>query len=318
MELFALTSALVIGVLLAVQASANVQLNKAVGTPYGAATVQLGIAATLLLVLAAASGGLAVLGDLSSVDPWKLLGGIASPIYITSAIVLFPRIGAVAAVGLFVTGQMIASVVLDLGGLIGLDRQPFTASIGLGALAVLAGITIVIRSQLRAPGGGAAESRTGRTGQTASRAGWIVLGLVAGAVLPVQGAVNAALRAEIERPLAVGAVSFVVATTVIGITLLILLGLHRTPRPRLRPLANMPWWGWLGGAAAATYVTATFLLIPRIGAATTVALTITGQQLASAAIDYRGLFRLPARRLTSPRLVGLALLIAGSVAVQLA
>lgn len=38
----------------------------------------------------------------------------------------------------------------------------------------------------------------------------------------------------------------------------------------------------MGGVVAATYVTATFLLIPAIGAATTVALTVTGQQVASA------------------------------------
>ena len=79
----------------------------------------------------------------------------------------------------------------------------------------------------------------------------------------------------------------------------------------------MPWWGWIGAACAATYVTATFLLIPVIGAATTVALTVTGQQLASALIDHNGLFRLPRRPLSAPRLSGLALLIVGSVLVQL-
>lgn len=64
-------------------------------------------------------------------------------------------------------------------------------------------------------------------------------------------------------------------------------------------------------------VTATFLLIPTIGAAVTVALTVTGQQLASALIDQFGLFRMPRRPLTTPRVGGLTLLIAGSVLVQL-
>ncbi|MGH3975536.1 MAG: DMT family transporter, partial [Pseudonocardiaceae bacterium] len=92
---------------------------------------------------------------------------------------------------------------------------------------------------------------------------------------------------------------------------------RRTPTPRLQPLRAMPWWGWLGGFCAAAYVTATFLLIPTIGAAVTVALTVTGQQLASALIDQFGLFRMPRRPLTMPRVGGLALLIAGSVLVQL-
>jgi transporter family-2 protein len=48
-----------------------------------------------------------------------------------------------------------------------------------------------------------------------------------------------------------------------------------------------------------------------------VALTVTGQQLASALIDQFGLFRMPRRPLTAPRVGGLVLLIAGSVLIQL-
>jgi transporter family-2 protein len=76
-------------------------------------------------------------------------------------------------------------------------------------------------------------------------------------------------------------------------------------------------WGWLGGACAAAYVVATFLLIPRVGAAATVAFTVTGQQLASAAVDHFGLFRLPRRPLTATRGGGLALLVGSSLLVQL-
>jgi transporter family-2 protein len=79
----------------------------------------------------------------------------------------------------------------------------------------------------------------------------------------------------------------------------------------------MPWWGWLGGLCAAGYVTGTFLLIPVIGAAVTVALTVTGQQLASAAVDARGWFRLSRRRFTAVCGAGLFLLVAGSLLVQL-
>lgn len=51
-----LAGALVIGCLLAVQASANLQLTKAVGTPYGASTLQLWFAVLLLAVLAVPVG----------------------------------------------------------------------------------------------------------------------------------------------------------------------------------------------------------------------------------------------------------------------
>lgn len=306
MHLVLLAVALLVGCLLAVQASANLQLTRAVGTPYGASTVQLALAASLLAVLVLVAGATGALGHLGGATGWHLLGGLASPLYITSGILLFPRLGALASAGLFVTGQLLASLAMDTFGLFGLPHRPSSPGVVLGVLAVLAGITVIIRG-LR---GGAAFSR--------SRLGWIGLGLVAGAVLPIQGAINARLRADLGSAPAAALVSFLVATTAILAVLIVLLATRRTPRPQLGPLRTMPWWGWLGGACAATYVTATFLLIPEIGAATTVALTVTGQQLASALIDHNGLFRLPARQLSAVRISGLTLLVAGSVLVQLA
>src|SRR5687767_15982464 len=111
MDLLLLTPALVIGALLAVQASVNLQLNRAVGNPFAAATLQLGVAMGLVLIIAIVHGDVGAI-DLTGVEPWKLLGGIASPLYITSAILLLPRLGALASVGLFVTGQMLASLVV--------------------------------------------------------------------------------------------------------------------------------------------------------------------------------------------------------------
>ncbi|MBM7791015.1 DMT family transporter [Tenggerimyces flavus] len=306
MTFLLLVSALLVGGLLAVQTSVNLRLNAAVGTPYGASTLQLGVAALLLLVVAVATGTVGAIAHVADVPAWQLLGGIASPLYITSGILLFPRLGALAAVGLFVTGQILASVALDLFGLIGVQRQPVTAGILLGAVAVIAGITVIIRGQSASPTSAAARRRVG----------WIALGIVAGAVLPVQGAVNAQLRQTVGAPIVVGLVSFLVATVTIALVLIVLTATRRTPPPKLKGLNKMPWWGWLGGACAATYVTATFLLIPQIGAATTVALTVTGQQLASAVVDHFGLFRMPQRQLAPVRLGGLVLLLAGSALVQ--
>jgi transporter family-2 protein len=323
MYLVLLATALLVGCLLAVQASVNQQLNKAVGTPYGASTVQLTVAAGALAVLATVVGAIGAVGLVPEVHPWwLLLGGVASPLYITAGILLFPRLGALTAVGLFVTGQVFASLGLDLFGLLAVPQKPLSIGIVLGALAVLAGITVIIRGQRltqRAGGPGTATRSVTAAppGRVASQSGWIVLGVLAGAVLPIQGAINAQLKSQIGRPLAVGTISFVVATLTIAIVLIVLLALRRTPTPHLRPLRGMPWWGWLGGFCAAAYVTATFLLIPTIGAAVTVALTVTGQQLASALIDQFGLFRMPRRPLTTPRITGLALLIVGSVLIQL-
>ena len=309
-----LATALLAGGLLAVQASVNLQLSAAVKTPYGASTLQLTVATGVLAVTAVAVGTFDAISLLPDVTWWHLLGGLASPLYITSGILLLPRLGVLAAVGLFVTGQVLASLGLDLFGLLGVPRRAMTIGTAVGVVAVLAGITLIIRQRQPAgkrpvafqPATSPAVSSAGAMARAAgattgvSGIGWTMLGVTAGAVLPIQGAVeravNAGLRRDLDAPVTVAMISFTVATITIAMVLLGMLALRRTPAPQLRPLVKMPWWGWLGGLCAAAYVTTTFLLIPEIGAATTVALTVTGQQMLSAVIDNYGLFRMSRRR----------------------
>src|SRR5512143_1510064 len=148
------------------------------------------------------------------------------------------------------------------------------------------------------------------------RAGWTLLAVLGGAVLPVQGAINARLRADLNAPIVVAAVSFLLATAAIALVFALASYTARASHPQLRP-STTPWWGWLGGPIGAAYVTSAFLLIPRIGAASTVALTIAGQQLASVAVDQYGLLRLPHRRVTGRRLLGVGALLAGVALLQL-
>lgn len=297
------------GALLALQASVNPRLGRAVGSPLGGATVQLWAAFGLLTAAAALTGAFAALPSLGEADGWQLLGGIASPLYITTGILLVPRLGALATGGVFVAGQVLGSVALDSFGLLGLDRRPFSLGIVLGPALVLAGVLLALRSQ-GLGGGASARPAVGRIA-------WVALGLVAGAALPVQGAVNARLGGHLHQPVLVAWISFLVAATTITIVLLAVSAVRRAAPLSLRDLRSTPWWAWLGAPAAVVYVTATFLLIPQLGAATTVLLTVTGQQVAGAFIDARGAFGLPRRPFTTRRLIALALLIAGSALVEL-
>jgi bacterial/archaeal transporter family-2 protein len=83
------------------------------------------------------------------------------------------------------------------------------------------------------------------------------------------------------------------------------------PKPQMRTLPSMPWWGWLGGFAGAYYVVTVFMAIPEIGTASTVGLTIAGQQIVSMLVDRYGLLRLPQRPISGVRLGGVVLLLAG-------
>ena len=307
--LYAIPLLLLVGSLLALQAGANVQLAGAVGNPIGASALQLTIAAGLLLALAAAVGTLGAFDGLGDAEAWHLWGGVGSAVYITAGILLFPRLGAVVAVGLFIAGQMGASLLLDGFGWLGVEREPFDAAAVVGAVAVVLATAMIVRAQA---GGDALEAAL------RNRAGWVVFGLLAGAVLPIQGAVNAQLRGDIDAPITVGAFSFVVATVSMAIVLAGVLVFTRVPPPRFTGLGAVPWWAWLGGACGATYVTSVFLLIPEIGVAATVALTVAGQQVASVFVDRYGLLRLPRRPISVRRLGGVVLLLVGVALIQIA
>jgi transporter family-2 protein len=306
MEALFVPLSLLAGGLLAVQAGANNQLSKAAGSPFAATTIQVVIAGILLLIVAALTGTIVAFGSLPGVPWWHAIGGIATAIYVASTIILFPRLGAVVTVGLFIAGQMLASLGLDTLGVLGVPRQPPETATIIGTLAVFAGAATIVFGQKGAT-----------SDLSVAKLGWILLALLAGAVLPIQGAINGLLRSDVGAPLVVGTTSFAVASLSMAVVLLITIALTDTPKPRLTELAKMPWWGWLGAFCGATYVTTVFTAIPVIGTAAAVGLTIAGQQIASLFVDRYGWFRLTKREISNLRFGGVALLLIGVAIIQI-
>jgi transporter family-2 protein len=74
---------------------------------------------------------------------------------------------------------------------------------------------------------------------------------------------------------------------------------------------------WTGGVFGAIYIAISILLVPRLGAATVIALLVAGQMLGSLTFDHFGLFGLPVHHVTAPRGIGAVLLLAGAVLVRL-
>jgi bacterial/archaeal transporter family-2 protein len=305
METLFVPLSLLAGGLLAVQAGANTQLSKATGSPFAATTIQVVIAGALLLIVAAATGTMLAFVSVPNVPWWHVTGGIATAIYVASTIILFPRLGAVVSVGLFIAGQMLASLSLDTFGVLGVPRQPPEVVTILATLVVFAGAAAIVFGQ-----------RNATSELSVSKLGWILLALLAGAVLPVQGAINGLLRSDIGAPFVVGTISFAIATLAMVVVLLVTIALTDAPKPQLTGLAKMPWWGWLGAVCGATYVTTVFTAIPVIGTAAAIGLTVAGQQIASLFVDRFGWFRLPKREISALRFGGVALLLIGVALIQ--
>ena len=140
----------------------------------------------------------------------------------------------------------------------------------------------------------------------------ILLAIAAGVSIVVQQVLNSNLRAALNSAAWSGFMSYFVGVVCMALLALAL----RDPLPSAGVAARIPWWAWSGGLFGATFIGLAILLVPQLGAATFIALLVTGQMLASVAFDHFGWLGLAQRPIDVPRLIGVALLIGGVVLIR--
>lgn len=141
---------------------------------------------------------------------------------------------------------------------------------------------------------------------------YVFCALLAGALMPVQAGVNLRLRGALGDPVWAAAVSFAVGTVA-----LVAYGLlSRTPLPTLSMMGTAPAWAWIGGMFGAFFVFFSIVLAGELGAATTMAWLLAGQFTAALVLDHFGLISFDVRTVSLPRILGVALLVAGAVLVN--
>lgn len=142
---------------------------------------------------------------------------------------------------------------------------------------------------------------------------YLFFAFIIGCAIPFQAAINNQLKAHVGGSTLMAAfVSFSVGTLALGAAL----AFSGARWQNLAGLADAKAWQLTGGLLGAVFVFATTLLIPRIGAAKMVALIVAGQVLFSLLMDREGWLGLAVREVTTPRLVGALLLVAGVVMVN--
>ncbi len=141
---------------------------------------------------------------------------------------------------------------------------------------------------------------------------YIGLALVAGFLMPVQAGVNSILRGYLRAPESAALVSFFVGT--VGLVAYVLAA--RLPFDYSNAAANAPWWSWLGGLLGAFFVTATVILVPKVGAGTMAGLIIAGQLLAALFLDHFGMLGYPQHPISLPRMLGVVFLVLGAIFIR--
>jgi len=134
--------------------------------------------------------------------------------------------------------------------------------------------------------------------------------VMAGGLVAMQAPINSALGKSVGT-FAAASVSFAIGLAVlVVITLVAGGGFGDVPRA-----GDLRWYYLTGGLLGAAYVTTVLLSVRELGAGGVTAATIAGQLMMSVIIDRAGLLGLPERGLTGQRLLGIALLAAGTVLV---
>jgi transporter family-2 protein len=137
----------------------------------------------------------------------------------------------------------------------------------------------------------------------------VILTAVAGGLIALQAPINSELG-KATGGLQAALVSFVVGTVALAAIVLL-----SGKAGGLGSTFDLSWYYLVGGLLGAIYVTNALLAVSAIGAGGVAALTVAGQLTASVAIDRLGLFGLDQVALTPGRLLGVALLLAGTVLV---
>jgi bacterial/archaeal transporter family-2 protein len=137
--------AVVAGALLAAQAAINARLGRVVGGPIPATLVSFTVGWVALSILTVATTrDWPSLAALRQTPPWLFVaGGLLGASYLTASVFLVPRIGAGAALCLAITGQVLASVLLDSQGWFGLAVRSLTVWRATGAILVAMGAVMV-------------------------------------------------------------------------------------------------------------------------------------------------------------------------------
>ena len=141
---------------------------------------------------------------------------------------------------------------------------------------------------------------------------FLLLTILAGALLPIQTGVNLQLRGLIGHPLLAALVSFVIGT--VGLALVA--AFARAPLALGAAWQRGEWWQWGGGLLGAVYIVGTIVLAPRLGAATFVAALVAGQMIMSLVIDQFGWVGFAEHAISPLRVLGAALVVGGVILVQ--
>ena len=138
-------AALLAATALPLQAAINAQLARGVGSPILAAAISFAAGSVVLALVAAVFvRGLPSVGEMMKTPLWLFVtGGALGTLYVTGNVIIAPKLGAATLFSFAIAGQLLAALVLDKFGLLGLAVRELSLGRVAGAVLVLVGALMV-------------------------------------------------------------------------------------------------------------------------------------------------------------------------------
>lgn len=141
-KLLAMLAALVAGSMIAFQAPVNARLGSIMGGPLVATFFSFAVGTAALALLLVATGQMPAFSKIGATAPWMWIGGLLGAVLVFTSISVVPILGAALMIALFVTGQLIAGLIIDKTGFL----LPEAVAIGweriLALLLIIAGVAL--------------------------------------------------------------------------------------------------------------------------------------------------------------------------------
>ena len=298
--------ALAIGAIIPIQTAANSRLRQSVNNkPVVPALISFSIALLLSILATTVLVGnpLPQFAPGTETPWWIWLGGLMGSCFVLGNILLFPKLGAVQTVVLPILGQIIMGLSIDHFGLFHSPQEHVSFMRIVGALVVLVGIVVTL-----------GVGRKNVAGDAHGPEVWLyrLIGVGVGMGSSIQAAVNGYLGTIAGSSLHAAEINLAV-----GAVLLLVAVLATSPKQLTRKVQPGPWWMWLGGVVGAIFVIGGATLVPVLGTATTVIAFTAGTIVGGQVMESVGAFGARKTPIDATRALGLAVIIAGVLAVRL-
>lgn len=262
------------GVMIALQARANGELSERLDNGLQAALVSFSSGLIIIVIFSlfnpAIKQGVRTLSKAvkeRKLPTWTLFAGMLGGSFVAVQTQIVPLIGVAIYSVASIAGQSAISLVVDRIGLTGGGKKHITPRRVTAAFVTVFAVFISVADRL-----------DGRDLSIAA----VILGVVAGAIVGVQRALNGQINEHSQQSFTTSLLNFAMGTTFLSALLLIAIVFGET---ELSPLPAGPWWIYTGGVIGVVYIAFTSTIVQHLGVLTFTLISVGGQLVGSLLID---------------------------------